>query len=128
MVVGLLLFIVFGGLAWRCQSALDDPSKVLGCDRADTAKTEADAVYEQVKNKHLENIRLDDPNAISRLSGEDRALLKSFDDKRYAMEGWGRTCGEFLAGYRQWRLIYILVAVAGLIGSIIGALFLKMRS
>lgn len=99
----------------------------MGCGDADKAKAEADAIFEQLKAKHLDNIRLDDRVAISRLSNEDRALLKNWDDKRYSMDLWEGTCSNFLAGYRRWRMIGILIAFAGLLAAVVAGLFLRVR-
>jgi hypothetical protein len=127
LLLGCLLILIGAYFGWRSQAALNNSSSLMGCSDADRAKAEAEAVFAQLQARHLDNVRLNDPIAISRLSNEDRALLKSWDDKRYSMDLWEDLCANFVAGYRRWRLIGIIVAFAGLVAAIVGGLSLRVR-
>lgn len=112
LVVGLLALLGGGILAVMSHNRLDPASNIF-CQSADRYQAEADAAYEVLKRKGLQNTDL---SKIPYLPAEDQKAISTFKDKLYSAEAWSGMCGNSLNSFRRYRLAGVVIAILGFLG------------
>jgi hypothetical protein len=115
LVVGLLALLGGGILAITSHNRIDRASNIF-CQSADKYQAEADAAYEVLKRKGLQDTDL---SKIPYLPAEDRKAISTFQDKLYAANLWSGSCAESLNSFRRYRLAGVAIAVFGFLGTLV---------
>ena len=118
---GLLVLIAGGGGAtWANLTA--QPSTFWTCQSADRDKAKADANYEELKKRGLDNINFSDKARIASLPVADQKAMSDFDSSLKTSSNWQSACTDDINSRRGWRNIFLVVAAIGLFGTLSGYL------
>jgi hypothetical protein len=115
LVVGLLALLGGGILAITSHNRIDRASNMF-CQSADRDQAEADAAYEVLKRKGLQNTDL---SKIRYLPAEDQKAISTFKEKADIADSWSGLCADSLNSFRRYRLAGVTIAVFGFLGTLV---------